>query len=86
MSAKQRRRIDVKTIFGSKFGSRLAAVALGFAVVLGVTTLAMPAIAQTPATAPASIHGVVRNPAGFVLKTGDVKFSLTVAGAKPADP
>jgi tetratricopeptide (TPR) repeat protein len=84
MSALERGRINVKTIFAAKWGGRLAAL------VLGLASVATPAVAQgggaIPAGNPATVHGVVRNPAGFVVTKGDVKFSLTVAGSKPAEP
>ncbi len=67
----------MKTILGTKLGGRLAAVALG------LTMVAMPVMGQAPAI---SVHGVVKNPAGFPVKTGDVKFAVVVPGSPASDP
>jgi tetratricopeptide (TPR) repeat protein len=70
----------VKTIFQNKLTGRLAVM------MLGLLAVAIPMAAQAPAGALASVHGTVTNPAGFPLKTGEVKFSLTVPGSTPGAP
>jgi len=70
----------VKTIFQNKLSGRLGLMVLGLAAV------AMPLAAQAPPPALAVVHGTITNAAGFPVKTGDVKFSLTVPGSAPGDP
>jgi tetratricopeptide (TPR) repeat protein len=65
----------VKTIFQNKLSGPLALM------VLGLLAFAMPVAAQV-----AAVHGTITNPAGFPVKSGEVKFSVAVSGAPAGDP